>query len=69
MHVLMNASFFSVEKLTNKIVASTSCGGVLLMFVICVVTAIPQAITLHALWREMQDRLDICWATNGAHVE
>jgi hypothetical protein len=32
------------------------------------VTAIPQA-TLHAVWREMQDRLDICQATNGAHVE
>jgi hypothetical protein len=33
-----------------------------------VVTAIPQA-TLHAVWREMQDHLDICRATNGAHVE
>jgi hypothetical protein len=46
---------------------STSCGGVSLM-VWLVVTAIPQA-TLYAVWREMQDRLDICWATNGAHVE
>jgi hypothetical protein len=33
-----------------------------------VVSAIPQA-TLYALWREMHDRLDICRATNGAHVE
>jgi hypothetical protein len=32
-----------------------------------VVTAISQA-TLHAVWREMQDSLDICRATNGAHV-
>jgi NAD(P)H-nitrite reductase large subunit len=63
MHILMNASLFSVEKLKNKIVASTSCGGVT-----DVVTAIPQA-TLHSVWREMQDRLDICRATNGAHVE
>jgi hypothetical protein len=31
MHILMNASFFSVEKLKNKIIASTSCGGVSLM--------------------------------------
>jgi hypothetical protein len=33
-----------------------------------IVTAIPQA-TLHAVWWEMQDRLDICQATNCAHVE